>query len=196
MALSEGNVILASDFIAIKARVKAECARRKYNGSVESYAGSNYDYTVTPQDGNVPLPEHFNKIIVPMNAMVNTGRSQTQNGYLVRAMNDIDSALTALESITETASSSGCKASCTGLCQGTCTTGCTGCTGGCSGSCGGSCSSGCSGGCRTTCTSLCADDCTAACEESCYSNCYHSCTGGCSGECKGTCVGIDNISPT
>lgn len=196
MALSEGNVILASDFIAIKARVKAECARRKYNGSVESYAGSNYDYTVTPQDGNVPLPEHFNKIIVPMNAMVNTGRSQTQNGYLVRAMNDIDSALTTLESITETASSSGCKASCTGLCQGACTTGCTGCTGGCSGSCGGSCSSGCSGGCRTTCTSLCANDCTAACEESCYSNCYHSCSGGCAGECKGTCVGIDNISPT
>lgn len=195
MALSEGNVILASDFIAIKARVKAECARRKYNGSVESYAGSNYDYTVTPQDGNVPLPEHFNKIIVPMNAMVNTGRSQTQNGYLVRAMNDIDSALTTLESITETASSSGCKASCTGLCQGTCTTGCTGCTGGCSGSCGTGCANGCSGGCRTTCTSLCADDCTAACEESCYSNCYHSCSGGCAGECKGTCVGINNISP-
>ena len=112
MALSEGNVILASDFIAIKARVKAECARRKYNGSVESYAGSSYDYTVTPTDGNVPLPEHFNKIIVPMNAMVDTGRSQTQNGYLVRAMNDIDSALTTLESIAETASSSGCKSSC------------------------------------------------------------------------------------
>ena len=137
MALSEGNVILASDFIAIKARVKAECARRKYNGSVESYAGSSYDYTVTPTDGNVPLPEHFNKIIVPMNAMVDTGRSQTQNGYLVRAMNDIDSALTTLESIAETASSSGCKSSCTGLCQGTCTTGCSGCTGSCSGGCGG-----------------------------------------------------------
>ena len=89
MALSEGNVILASDFIALKARVKAECKRRKYNGSVEAYAGSSYDYTVKPKNGNVPLPEHFNKIIVPMNAMVKTGRSKTKNGDLVRAMNDI-----------------------------------------------------------------------------------------------------------
>lgn len=159
MALSEGNVILASDFIAIKARVKAECARRKYNGSVESYAGSSYDYTVTPQDGNVPLPEHFNKIIVPMNAIVDTGRQQTQNGYLVRSMSVINSALTALESIEETAASSGCSASCTGLCQGTCTTGCTGCTSACRTSCSGSCGTSCSKGCSTNCSAICKGTC-------------------------------------
>ena len=187
MALSEGNVILASDFIAIKARVKAECARRKYNGSVESYAGSSYDYTVTPTDGNVPLPEHFNKIIVPMNAMVDTGRSQTQNGYLVRAMNDIDSALTTLESIAETASSSGCKSSCTGLCQGTCTTGCSGCTGSCSGGCGGGCSGGCKNSCDWTCTRVCYDNCESGCYGECATGCSGGCTGGCSSLCKGSC---------
>lgn len=162
MALSEGNVILASDFVAIKARVKAECARRKYNGSVESYAGSTYDYTVIPTDGNVPLPEHFNKIIVPMNAMVDTGRSQTRDGYLVRAINDIDSALTTLESIDDTAADSGCNASCTGLCQGTCTTGCSGCTAACKNSCSGSCGSDCSTRCAVTCTAVCKGSCKGA----------------------------------
>ena len=195
MALYEGNVILASDFIAIKARVKAECARRKYNGSVASYADSSYDYTVEPSDGNVPLPEHFNKIIVPLNAITDTGRSQTQNGYLVRSMSGINSALTALEAIAETAASSGCSASCTGLCQGTCATGCTGCTGGCSGSCGSGCSTGCSGGCKTTCRDLCADDCTGECEESCSSYCSGGCDGGCKGYCKGSCSGAVRINP-
>ena len=193
MALSEGNVILASDFIAIKARVKAECARRKYNGSVESYSQSAYDYTVTPQDGNVPLPEHFNKIIIPMNAMVDTGRSQTQNGYLVRAMNDIDSALTALESIAETAASSGCKASCTGLCQGTCTTGCGGtCSGSCTG-CTATCASNCSGTCRNSCGTQCGGNCTDDCTGGCKGSCSTGCTGGCKGACKGSCTSLSGI---
>lgn len=197
MALSEGNVILASDFIAIKARVKAECARRKYNGSVASYAGSSYDYTVTPQDGKVPLPEHFNKIIVPMNAMVNTGRSQTQNGYLVRAMNDIDTSLTKLEGIAATASNGGCKSSCTGLCQGTCTTGCGGtCSGTCSGTsscscgnnCSGVCSSNCAGTCKNSCGTQCSGSCTDDCTGGCKGGCSSGCTGGCKTGCKGSCT--------
>lgn len=196
MALSEGNDILASDFIEIKARVKAECARRKYNGSVESYAGSSYDYTVTPQDDNVPLPEHFNKIIVPMNAMVNTGRSQTKDGFLVRAINDINSALSRLELIEATASNAGCKSSCTGLCQGTCTTGCSGCTGSCSGGCGGGCSGGCKNSCDWTCTRVCYDNCNSECYGECATGCSSSCLGGCSVACKGSCLGANNISPS
>ena len=196
MALSVGNVILASDFIAIKARVKAECARRKYNGSVASYAGSNYDYTVTPADDNVPLPEHFNKIIVPMNAMVNTGRTQTQSGFLVRAMNDINTALTMLEAISETAASSGCKSSCTGLCQGTCTTGCTGCTGTCSGGCGSGCTGSCKNSCDWTCTRVCYDNCDSTCYGECATSCSGSCSGGCSANCKGTCTGGGGPQPS
>lgn len=192
MALSEGNVILASDFIAIKARVKAECARRKYNGSVEQYSQSAYDYTVIPQDGNVPLPEHFNKIIVPLNAIADTGRTQTQSGYFVRALNDIDTILINLESIEDTASSSGCKASCTGLCQGTCTTGCTGCTGGCSGSCVSGCSYGCSGVCGSQCVYSCYDTCESTCTGYCGSGCADGCLGGCKTICKGTCTGLNS----
>ena len=202
MALSEGNVILASDFIAIKARVKAECARRKYNGSVEAYAGSSYDYTIIPQDGKVPLPEHFNKIIVPMNAMVNTGRSKTQNGYVVRAMNDIDTALTKLEGIAETAKNGGCKSSCTGLCQGTCASGCTSCTGSCTNactSCTGGCTS-CSGNCSTSCafdgcSNGCDDSCAFNCSETCANNCKGTCKGGCLALCKGTCKGATMENP-
>lgn len=195
MGINVGDVITASDFISLKARVKAECERRAYNGSVASYATSAYDYIVVPTSGTVPLPEHFNKIIVPMNAIVNTGRTTTQSGYLVRQLKSISDSLTTLEAIDATASSSGCKASCTGLCQGTCATGCTGCTGGCSGSCGSGCSTGCSGGCRTTCRDLCADDCTGVCEESCSSYCSGGCDGGCKGYCKGSCSGAVRINP-
>lgn len=195
MGINVDDVITASDFISLKARVKAECERRAYNGSVASYATSAYDYTVTPTSGALPLPEHFNKIIVPMNAIVNTGRTTTQSGFLVRQLKNISDSLTTLESIEATAASSGCKASCTGLCQGTCATGCTGCTDGCSGSCGTGCANGCSGGCGTTCTDLCANDCAGACEETCFANCYSSCKGGCEGYCKGSCTGASS-SPT
>ena len=187
MALSEGNVILASDFIALKARVKAECKRRKYNGSVKAYAGSSYDYTVKPKNGNVPLPEHFNKIIVPMNAMVKTGRSKTKNGDLVRAMNDIDTALTKLERIAATAKNGGCKSSCTGLCQGTCSTGCSGCSGTCTGGCSSGCSGSCKGSCDWTCTKVCYDNCDSECYGECATGCSGGCTGGCSSLCKGSC---------
>lgn len=196
MGLKEGDLIRAADFVSIKARVKAECKRRKYNGSVASYAGASYDYTVAPKDGDPPLAEHFNKIIVPLNAIVDTGRTQTSNGYLVRAINDIESKLTTLEAIDATAASSGCKSSCTGLCQGTCTTGCTGCTGGCSGSCGtgcaNGCSSGCTGGCKNgckgSCVNGCGEYCEGACDNTCKTTCDTACTGGCKGVCKGTCV--------
>ena len=66
MSIGLHNPVLAQDFISIKARVKAECARRKYNGSVKSYSSASYDYTVQPTAGGVPIPEHFNKIIVPI----------------------------------------------------------------------------------------------------------------------------------
>lgn len=187
MGLKAGDLILAADFVAIKARVKAECARRKYNGSVASYAGSSYDYTVVPQEGSVFLPEHFNKIIVPLNAIVDTGRTKIYNGYMVRAIDDVNAMLTELEAISETATSSGCKSSCTGLCQGTCTTGCTGCTGGCSGSCVSGCSYGCSGVCGSQCVYSCYDTCEDTCTGHCGSGCASGCLGGCKTGCKGTC---------
>lgn len=203
MGLKEGDLILAADFIAIKARVKAECARRKYNGSVASYAGSSYDYTVTPQEGNVPLAEHFNKIITPLNAITDTGRTTTGNGYRVREIYDVEQKLTALEAIEITAASSGCKSSCTGLCQGTCTTGCTGCTSTCGSSCGSSCNVACSVGCWNACYEDCAAGCYSSCDRNCsptcatncYNTCFGTCEGGCSLLCKGTCTGANDVNP-
>lgn len=191
--------VSALDFILLKERVKDECARRKFNGSVASYAASAYDYTVQPTTDSVPLPEHFNKIIVPMNAIINTGRTNTKSGFLVRQIYELGDAMTTLESIEYTAASSGCKASCTGLCQGTCTTGCTGCTGSCSGSCGSGCSTGCwnicYADCATGCYSSCDRTCAPTCSQNCYNTCSGTCSGGCSSLCKGTCVGGNNVSP-
>lgn len=197
MGTNVGDVITASDFISLKARVKAECERRKYNGSVVTYGGTAYDYTVTPAPNSVPLPEHFNKIIVPMNKIMSTGISQVVSGSPVGALNDIASALTTLEGIDATASSSGCSSSCTGLCQGTCTTGCTGCTGTCKDSCGSGCSSGCGTSCSNNCSTGCRDGCTGSCEGSCVNGCGQYCEGGCTGNCKGTCSGrVTSDTPT
>lgn len=201
MALNSGDVFSATDFINLKARVKAECARRKYNGSVASYATATYDYTVVPSANTVPLPEHFNKIITPMNAMVNTGLSTVSSGSLVVQLASISSTLSTLEAKDVTASNSGCKSSCTGLCQGTCTGTCTsGCSSGCKGSCKGSCSGSCASQCIDTCKDVCASDCTATCGLGCSFGCVDTCSGtcsdGCMGACKGWCKGNVNADPS
>ena len=203
MGLNAGDVISASAFTELKARIKAECARRKYNGSVASYAGASYDYTVTPTTGDVPLPEHFNKIIVPLNAIINTEMSQEASGDVVYQMSAISAYLTTLENIGATAASSGCKASCTGLCQGTCATGCTGCTTSCAKSCGSGCQVSCSVGCwnicwedcATGCYSSCDRTCSPSCSNNCYTSCSGTCEGGCSSGCKGSCYGANMASP-
>lgn len=189
MALNSGDVFSATDFINLKARVKAECARRKYNGSVASYATATYDYTVVPSANTVPLPEHFNKIITPMNAMVNTGRSTVSSGSLVAQLASISSALSTLEAKDVTASNAGCKASCTGLCQGTCASACTtGCTGACKGTCKGTCTGGCGSNCAGTCWAACFVNCDTYCTDTCDSVCAFSCTADCAGGCKGGCL--------
>lgn len=196
MSFAVNNPILASDFINLKARVKAECARRCYNGSVAQYATSAYDYTVQPTSGNVPLPQHLNKIIVPLNAIRNTGISETRTGYLVRTYETAQTILSELEAIEQDASNSGCSASCTGLCQGTCTETCTsGCTTSCKGSCRNSCSGGCGTICEGTCESGCLEECGTQCAEGCQSGCAYECVGGCMSGCKGTCKGSVNINP-
>ena len=196
MGINVGDVITASDFISLKARVKAECERRAYNGSVASYATSAYDYTVVPTSGTVPLPEHFNKIIVPMNAIVDTGRTTTRSGYLVRQLKSISDSLTTLESIDVRAQNSGCKSSCTGLCQGTCTGSCeSGCTGTCSNGCTG-CGGECSTSCLNTCDGYCTDTCYGTCISSCTGSCYEGCSSGCKSGCKGSCKGSVSSSPT
>lgn len=67
--------ISASRFTNLKARVKAECLRRKYVGtasgsaSVSAYGSTSYDYTTAATTGGKILTEHRNKIATPLNAI-------------------------------------------------------------------------------------------------------------------------------
>ena len=188
MALTQGNPILASELVSIKARVKAEMLRRNQVGSLTAYGGSSYDYTVAPTVGGKILPEHWNKIITPMNAMVNTGLSTVSSGNKIPPLDTINTLLTKAEGYSITGTTTNCKASCSGLCVGTCKTDCGGgCSGGCSGSCTDSCTdacTGCTGNCKGGCSGGCKNDCASGCAWTCNSNC----SGGCKTACRMTCA--------
>ena len=186
-------LISASRFTELKARVKAECQRRAYNGSVSTYGGTAYDYSTTPASGGKILSEHQTKLRTPLSKINSSVISATDSTKI----NDAD--LTAMEAFVTTcesrkktdSSGTDCKSSCTGLCYGctgTCTGTCTSCTGctGCT-SCSGTCE-GCTGctGC-TSCTASCADSCQVDCSNVCWDGCYLGCTGGCGGGCIGGC---------
>ncbi len=61
--------IKAERFTALKAKVKAEMKRRCRSGSVASYGGSAYDYTVEPETGKLIQKEHLDKLTGPMRAV-------------------------------------------------------------------------------------------------------------------------------
>ena len=200
MSLSAKEQCLAQEMIDLKARVKAEMQRRKGNGSLVAYAGTDYDYTVDPAAGGQMLTEHVNKIVVPMNAITASGMTEQAVGDQAMAMDGIDAKLTVY--VAEPAQKNGtssCSGACSGLCVSSCYNSCGGsCSVGC-GSCGG-CSSGCTGDCNETCSNQCGSDgcsgncgsncktdgCTAYCGMSCWGRCSSNCTDGCENTCKNT----------
>ena len=200
MSLSAKEQCLAQEMIDLKARVKAEMQRRKGNGSLVAYAGTDYDYTVDPAAGGQMLTEHVNKIVVPMNAITASGMTEQAVGDQAMAMDGIDAKLTVY--VAEPAQKNGtssCSGACSGLCVSSCYNSCGGsCSVGC-GSCGG-CSSGCTGDCNETCSNQCGSDgcsgncgsncktdgCTAYCGMSCWGKCSSNCTDGCENTCKNT----------
>lgn len=190
MSLSAKEQCLAQEMIDLKARVKAEMQRRCRKGSLTAYAGTDYDYTVTPVTGGRMLTEHVNKIIVPMNAITASGMTERVVGDQAVAMDVMDAKLTAYsaEPMQRNATSS-CSGACSGLCVGGCWNSCSGC--------GGSCSSNCSGSCDTDCTTNCGTDgcssCTGSCSGSCKSGCKGSCTDQCEG-CGGTCADTCSVN--
>lgn len=174
MALESKNQTLASEFVTIKARVKAEMLRRSHDGSLKKYAGEEYDYSVAPTPGGQLLPEHFNKIIEPLNAVKPTGFETVSSGDQAMSIKDIETALSEMEKFPMSGSSSGrtdCQGSCSGLCYSHCWNSCSGC--------GYSCSTDCSGDCSDACNLNCAGSCGAC------SGCDSNCWGGCSGSCWG-----------
>lgn len=209
MSLTEGSKVLASDFVALKARVKAEMARRCRKGSLAAYAT---DYTDTPTSGGRILPVHANELIEPLNQINTTGYTTVASGDVVPEFSTLDAKLTAWEATAMTSSTNDCSASCSGLCTtgcynscsgcgGACSSGCSSCSGTCTGGCEGcsSCSGTCSGGCSGSCTDACSG-CGAMCSSSCSGYCSSTCTGGCytscsscgtacSSSCTNTCTG-------
>ena len=190
------GVVKADRFTALKAKVKAEMLRRSQSGSVASYGGSSYDYTVTPAAGKTVRKEHRDKLIEPMRA-VNSDVVPTAKGTIEEAeLANLETrvAVWKARSITDQ-SGSDCKAGCTGTCYTGCATGCSGCGSGCPGGC-----SGCGSGCPTSCSgcgSGCPNGCSS-CPSGCSgcSGCGSGCSGGCSGcggvcsdGCPGSCVG-------
>lgn len=175
--LKKGEQYSASDFIALKARVKAEMLRRCHTGSVAEYGGANYDFTINPSSGGQLLIDQINKIIVPMNAVNNTGISQKKVGDQAIALNALVTKITQYEEAPFEGESHGCNASCTGLCHTECSTGC---TGECTEACGGNCTTSCTGTCQGTCSNSCSGGCSGDCTgQGCMGNCVGTCSGNC-----------------
>ena len=131
-------VIKANRLTALKAKVKTEMLRRNQSGSVASYGGAAYDYTVPPAPGTVIRQEHLDKLSVPLSA-VNSGDVPGRTGNRVVSeaeLSTMEAKVTAwsARSITDR-SGSDCRSGCTGTCYTGCATGCSGCGSGCPGAC-------------------------------------------------------------
>lgn len=206
MALNSQNQILASDFVSLKARVKAEMNRRCRSGSLTAYAGTAYDYSVVPANGVIVKPEHLNKLVVPINAISPSGYTEKAAGDAVPELATLDAKLAAHEAYPMRGSGSDCASGCSGLCSSGCYNSCSGCGGscsydcsGCSGTCTGDCEGTCSGGCSTSCGGACWRDgctsnCTAACRMDCTGGCKGNCGSICSTNCRTTCVSTSGTS--
>ena len=166
--------VSAQRYNNLKAEVKAECARRSNvsttsgSTSVASYAGTAYDYTITPASGVIIKEEHYTKNKVPL-AAIKSGIGSDSKLIDDSNMTELESFVTLCKAQgkeDKTAANNTCSGGCTGLCYLTCT-------------------GSCSGGCSNTCSG----DCSNSCENSCRGDCENSCTGDCDGSCKGGCDG-------
>lgn len=206
MALNSQNLILASDFVSLKARVKAEMQRRRYTGSLTSYAGTAYDYTTVPTAKGTIKTEHINKIVTPINAISPSGYTTKNTGDVIPELETLNTKLKAHEAFPLRGSGTDCSSSCSGLCSsscydscsgcgGSCSTDCSGCSGTCTGDCQGSCTDACSGSCGGACwRDQCTSNCTAACRMDCTGGCSTGCGSICSNNCTKTSIGTNGIS--
>lgn len=192
------NIITADRFNELKSEVKAECLRRKYvsttsgSVSVESYGGTDYDYSTTPADDVCIKIEHKDKNVVPL-AVINSDNVPATGATVIQEtdMAQMEAFVTLCKAqavVDKTASNNTCKGGCTGMCYSVCTGECSGtCSGTCSGGCSTTCSGGCSGGCKGDCDGTCSGGCDGDCDGTCTGGCDTTCTGGCSTGCTGYC---------
>ena len=178
--------VRAARFTALKAKVKAECQRRNGSGSVASYGGSAYDYTVVPQTGGTVLKEHRDKLTGPMSAINSSAVPATSGEKIISEaeMANMETRIAVWSARSKTdRSGSDCRTGCTGMCYTSCTGGCYGCGSGCPTGC-----SGCGSGCPTGCSG-CGSGCPGSCS-GCGSGCPNGCSG-CGGSCSYGCGGCD-----
>lgn len=208
----------AAEINAIKQRIKNIMAARGGNGSVTSYAGTNYNFSTNPEAGGVVKLEHGQKTVNILRNAINTtigGRSvgpevkdQGQAVDLATFTNaNLSAICTTLENenvqgnrgkaygnmngnLTDYVTErSSCRTHCSGICVGNCYGRCNGC----SNTCGGGCHNACNGGCGPSgCTgcSSCTGTCAGNCQgcAGCSGCCWGSCTG-CNGTCNDGCGG-------
>lgn len=174
--------ITPNRFIALKTAIKNECNRRIRNGSVQAYAGAEYDFSRTPTAGTRINQEFYTKNAIPLNAINGTTPtsgdrkiSEAETASMEAAINS----LAAVDMRVGTQTGTGCAASCTGLCYGGCWNSCSGCGGSCSSSCSGDCDGGCKG---------CGSGCSGSCSKTCSGGCESGCSSGCSTTCRGLCA--------
>lgn len=175
-----GSIVDIDRLTKLKAKVKAECLRRKYTGSVENYGSSTYDFSNNPTVGGVIGREYYDKNATPLNAINNNlvpkaNITNAENVALNDEIYNMDYQVSAWMTTDKTNKDhSDCANSCTGLCLS------------CTGSCASGCSNTCRANCANDCTGVCGDGCTNSCR-GCGSGCSGSCYGDCDGGCKGTC---------
>ena len=127
-----GSIVDIDRLTKLKAKVKAECLRRKYTGSVENYGSSTYDFSNNPTVGGVIGREYYDKNATPLNAINNNlvpkaNITNAENVALNDEIYNMDYQVSAWMTTDPTDKDhTDCAVSCTGLCL-SCTGSCSSC---------------------------------------------------------------------
>jgi hypothetical protein len=166
----------SAELKTLKSKIKAEMTRRNGFGSLSTYGGSAYDFTVQPAAGGKILPEHGQKTIDLLLQIKDYSglKLVKEDDPIPDAFNsNLITEVEKLAAETKTGQSaktvanlfptakvetSSCRGDCTGLCVGTCISNCNGCT---------------------SCTATCGTGCASGCNSSCNTGCYTGCNTGC-----------------
>jgi hypothetical protein len=129
----------AEQVIELKAKLKAELARRSGLGSVAEFASDEYDFTEVPQAGRAITADQGKKIIDLLLQICDYKdlRYVVKGDTLPEAFDaellDLVDKLSKEQITGDSTEVSSCNGLCTGLCVGSCINTCNGCTG-CTGS--------------------------------------------------------------
>lgn len=161
-------MITAEKVIELKAKIKAEMSRRNGHGSLEKYADSSYNFTITPVKGELIKAEHGQKTVDLLLKIEDYGdltlskqHSKIPSSFTEELITEVDRLSKETKTGLSTEKSS-CRGDCTGLCVASCISQCNGCSG-----CTASCGTGCATGCYSNCTGSCNTNCTGGCNTNC-----------------------------